>query len=130
MLSASQIVEWISVIIILIGSIISVISAFGMIRFPDVYTRAHAVAKSATLAVLSSLVGAFIYFWAKDGFISVRLLLGILFVFITSPVSSHLVIRAAYRSGVPLAEGSGDDELKPILFGEQSEVSSQGEQSK
>lgn len=118
LLSVSQIIEWFSVIIIFIGSIISVISAFGMLRFPDVYTRAHAVAKSATLAVLSCLVGSFIYIWVQDGYISVRLLLGILFVFITSPVSTHLVIRAAYRSGVPLAEGSGEDELKPVLFGE------------
>lgn len=117
-MNASQIVEWICAIIILIGSIISVISAIGMLRFPDVYTRAHAVAKSATLGVLFCLIGSFIYIWAQDGYISIRLLLGILFVFITSPVSSHLVIRAAYRSGVPLAEGSGDDELKPVLFGE------------
>lgn len=119
MLNVSQIIEWISVIIILIGSVISVISAYGMIRFPDVYTRAHAVAKSATLGVLSALIGAFIYIWVKDNYVSIRLLLGILFVFMTSPVATHLVIRAAYRSGVPLAEGSGDDELKPILFGEE-----------
>lgn len=118
MLNVSQIIEWISVIIIFIGSIISVISAYGMLRFPDVYTRAHAIAKSATLAVLSCLIGAFIYIWVKDNYVSIRLILGILFVFITSPVSTHLVIRAAYRSGVPLAEGSGEDELKPILFGE------------
>lgn len=105
-------------IIILIGSIISVISAFGMIRFTDVYTRAHAVAKSATLGVLASLIGAFIFIWVKDHYMSVRLLLGILFVFITSPVSSHLVIRAAYRAGVPLSTTSDVDELKPVLFGE------------
>lgn len=98
-MSVSQIIEWFSVIIIFIGSIISVISAFGMLRFPDVYTRAHAVAKSATLAVLSCLVGSFIYIWVQDGYISVRLLLGILFVFITSPVSTHLVIRRPIALG-------------------------------
>lgn len=104
-------------ILILLGAIISVVSAFGMIRLPDVYTRSHAATKSATLSVLACLLGAFIYFWVHDGFVSIRLILGIIFVFITAPVSGHLVCRAAYRSRVPLAEGSGEDALKPILFG-------------
>lgn len=92
-----------------------------MIRFPDVYTRSHAATKSATLSVLCCLLGTFIYFWFHDGYVSVRLILGIVFVFITAPVSGHLVSRAAYRSGVPLAEGSGEDMLKPVLFGDKTE---------
>ena len=51
---------------------ISVISALGMIRLPDVYTRIHAATKSTTLAVLITLTGAFFYFWAAESFISVR----------------------------------------------------------
>lgn len=101
---------------------ISVISAFGMIRFPDVYTRSHAATKSATLSVLVCLLGAFAYFWFHDGYISIRIILGIIFVFITAPVSGHLVTRAAYRSRVPLAEGSGEDELKSVLFGESNQT--------
>lgn len=50
---------------------------------------------------------------------SVRLILGILFVFVTAPVAGHLICRAAYRSHVPLAEGSGEDELKTKLFPEE-----------
>ena len=118
MLSA-EIVEWIAVILILLGSIISVISAFGLIRLPDVYTRSHAATKSSTLSVLACLLGAFIYFWSTDGFVSIRLILGIIFVFLTAPVAGHLVCRAAYRSRVPLAEGSGEDALKPVLFPEE-----------
>ena len=116
---SAEIVEWIAVILILLGSIISVISAFGLIRLPDVYTRSHAATKSSTLSVLACLLGAFIYFWSTDGFVSVRLILGIIFVFLTAPVAGHLVCRAAYRSRVPLAEGSGEDALKPVLFPEE-----------
>lgn len=115
-------IEWIAVLLILLGSIISVISAFGAIRLPDVYTRSHAATKSATLSVLVCLLGAFIYFWVHDGYVSIRLILGIIFVFITSPVAGHLLCRAAYRSRVPLAEGSGEDELKPVLFGNSDPV--------
>lgn len=115
-MNANQIVEWIAVILILAGSIISVISAFGLIRLPDVYTRSHAATKSATLSVLACLLGAFIYFWIHDGYVSIRLILGIIFVFITAPVAGHLICRAAYRAKVPLSEESGEDALKPILF--------------
>lgn len=119
MLNVNQMIEWAAVILILIGSIVSVISAFGMIRLPDVYTRSHAATKSSTLSVLTCLLGAFIYFWVHDGFVSVRLILGILFVFVTAPVAGHLICRAAYRSRVPLAKGSGEDELKSKLFPEE-----------
>lgn len=116
-MNVNQLIELLAAILILFGAIVSVISAFGMIRLPDVYTRSHAATKSATLSVLSCLLGAFIYFWIHDGYVSIRLILGIVFVFITAPVAGHLVCRAAYRSRVPLAEGSGDDALKPVLFG-------------
>lgn len=118
-MSVNQLIELMAALLILLGAIMSVISAFGMIRLPDVYTRSHAATKSSTLSVLLCLSGAFIYFWIDDGYVSIRLMLGIIFVFITAPVSGHLVCRAAYRSRVPLAEGSGDDALKDILFGEE-----------
>ena len=105
-LNRNQIIELVAALLILLGSIMSVISAFGIIRLPDVYTRSHAATKSSTLAVLLSLLGAFIYFWIHDEIISVRILLGIFFVFLTAPVSGHLITRAAYRSKVPLAENS------------------------
>ena len=114
-------IEWVAVIMILVASIVAVLSAIGMIRLPDVYTRSHAATKSATLSVLMCLMGAFIHFWLTDGYISIRLLLGIMFVFITAPVAGHLVCRAAYRSRVPLADESGEDELKTILFTDEIE---------
>lgn len=117
-LNVSQIIELGAALLILLGSIMSVISAFGIIRLPDVYTRSHAATKSSTLAVLLSLSGAFIYFWVHEGFISVRLLLGIVFVFLTAPVAGHLITRAAYRARVKLTDTSSDDELKDVLFPE------------
>lgn len=109
-------IEWIAVGMILLASIVALLSAIGMIRLPDVYTRSHAATKSATLSVLMCLLGAFIHFWLTDGYISIRLLLGIIFVFMTAPVAGHLVCRAAYRARVPLAKQSEEDELKFVLF--------------
>ncbi|MCM3087845.1 Na+/H+ antiporter subunit G [Bhargavaea ginsengi] len=111
-MNADTIVEYVAAILMVTGGIMSVISAIGIIRLPDVYTRSHAATKSSTLAVLLSLLGAFLYFWAVDRFISVRLLLGIIFVFLTAPVAGHVIIRAAHRSGVRLADISQGDELE------------------
>ncbi|PZE19722.1 monovalent cation/H(+) antiporter subunit G [Paenibacillus xerothermodurans] len=95
--------------LVLAGSLISAVSAFGLIRLPDVYLRSHAATKSATLGVLFILVGAFLYFAFFLDHVSAKLLLGIVFVFITAPVAGHLNGRAAYRSGVPLKWSVQDD---------------------
>ena len=99
-------------LVIFLGAIICAISAFGVIRLPDVYLRSHAATKSATLGVLLILAGAFLFFWLYLEHASAKLLLGIVFVFLTSPVAGHLNGRAAYRSGVPLWKGSVQDDLK------------------
>lgn len=114
-MSESVGIEFIGALFILIGSITSVVSAIGIIRFPDVYTRAHAATKTTTLAVLLTLFGAFIYLWLHDGFISIRLILGILFVFSTAPVSGHLILRASYRANVKMSDTTIEDELKDYL---------------
>ncbi|MGI6451684.1 MAG: monovalent cation/H(+) antiporter subunit G [Desulfitobacteriia bacterium] len=102
-------------IIILIGTIFGFLSAFGFIRLPDVYNRAHALSKSSTLGVLFVLLGTFLFFLFVEGYFSIKLFLGIFFVFLTAPVSSHVTLRAAYRSGVPMAEISVRDDLQDAI---------------
>lgn len=114
-MSGSEIFEWIGALLILLGSMLAVLSSIGIIRFRDIYTRAHAATKTTTVAVLITLFGTFIYLWLGLGYMSVRLVLGIVFVFLTAPVSGHLVLRAAYRSGVEMTEDAVKDELKPVL---------------
>jgi len=120
-LSVSVIVEFIAALFMLTGSVMAVISAIGIIRFPDVYTRSHAGTKSSTLAVLLTLLGAFIYFAVAEAFVSVRLLLGIIFVFLTAPVGGHLISRAAYRAKVKMADSTTEDELREIIHGDRQD---------
>lgn len=108
--------EVIAALFILAGSIIVFVSAIGIIRLPDVYTRSHAASKSSTLGVLSTLVGTLLYFLISEGYFSIRLIMGIFFVFLTAPVAAHLIARSAYRNGVPLTEKSIEDELKNIIL--------------
>jgi len=103
--------ELIVAIFALLGMGFSLVTALGLIRLPDVYTRAHAASKSATLGVMSILIGVIIYFVTEDGFFSSRVVLGILFVLITAPIGGHLIARAAYYSNVPLWKSSVRDDL-------------------
>ncbi|PMC40644.1 Na+/H+ antiporter subunit G [Bacillus sp. UMB0899] len=100
--------------LVLQGAILSLIAAIGVIRLPDVYTRNHAASKSATLGVISILLGLFLHYLLIDHIANSRVLLGIIFVFITAPVAGHLISRAAYNTGVPLWNKSVQDDLAKV----------------
>ncbi|HZH59371.1 MAG TPA: monovalent cation/H(+) antiporter subunit G [Metabacillus sp.] len=97
--------------LILQGALLSLIAAIGVVRLPDPYTRNHAASKSATLGIISILLGLFFYYLLIDHHANSRVLLGIIFVFITAPVAGHLISRAAYNIGVPLWNKSVQDDL-------------------
>ncbi|WP_251667967.1 monovalent cation/H(+) antiporter subunit G [Paenibacillus camelliae] len=113
-MDGNAMIEWIVALLVLVGTAMSLISSLGLLRLPDVYNRAHASTKSATLGILSILLGGFIYFLFTHGVSSIRLLLGIVFVFFTAPLAGHLIIRSAHRYGSPLAPISVQDDLKKL----------------
>jgi len=104
-------------IIILIGSgvIFSAVTALGLIRLPDVYTRTHAASKSSTLGVLSILLGTFVHFWFNEGIFNTQMVIAIAFLFITQPVAGHLIGRAAYMTGIKVAEETVRDDMGPAI---------------
>jgi multicomponent Na+:H+ antiporter subunit G len=85
-------------ILIFIGSIISVIGAFGLVRFPDIYSRSHAQTVVNVGGTCLILFGVFLESFLS--FYSVKSILLILFIFLTSPVGTHAIAKAAYKSGV------------------------------
>ncbi|MCY7945628.1 monovalent cation/H(+) antiporter subunit G [Bacillus atrophaeus] len=109
-----EIAEWIVAIFILMGSLICLVASFGTLRLPDMYTRSHAASKGSTLGVNVILLGVFFFLWFITGEISIKILLGILFIFITAPVGGHLICRAAYSAGVKLDKRSVQDDYEGI----------------
>ena len=96
----ATIVTSVSIIFVVLGALISAFAATGLIRLRDVYSRAHAAGKAATLGAMFLLFGAFLYF------------IGIIFVFITGPLSSHLIMKAAYNIKTPYTKDTKIDEIK------------------
>lgn len=96
-------------LIILIGALFALLGAFGVLRFPDVYTRLHAASKAGPLGVGLILVGAGLH--SGEPLIVLRVVLGLLFLILVSPIAAHLLARAALRSGVPPSTSSSINEF-------------------
>jgi multicomponent Na+:H+ antiporter subunit G len=89
----------VSTVLMLAGLFFLVVSAVGLDRLPEVYTRAHAVAKSETLGLLLVFSGLF-FRPELDGPTAIRLTLVIVFSVIANPTAVHALVRAARRAGV------------------------------
>lgn len=96
--------------LVLLGPVFILLGAIGLLRFPDVLSRANAATKAATLGLGSLLLGGAIL--EEDGAASVKLIVAAVLIFVTSPVAGHLIGRAAYWAGAPLKIHMSD-ELAP-----------------
>lgn len=102
--------EIISGIFLILGSIFILLSAIGILKMPDLFTRMSATTKASTLGIGLVLIGTSI-FWGDIG-IAARALSIIIFLFLTAPVAAHIIGRAAYFDKIPLWEETHIDELK------------------
>jgi multicomponent Na+:H+ antiporter subunit G len=105
------IVEIASWVLILSGSVFAVIGAFGTVRFPDFWSRLHAMSITDSAAVILLTLGMCL----QAGFtlVTVKLLIIWCFLFVTGPTASHAVANAALISGLrPKAENK-DKAAKP-----------------
>ncbi|MDZ7316611.1 MAG: monovalent cation/H(+) antiporter subunit G [candidate division KSB1 bacterium] len=108
--------ETIGLILIGIGVTFDFLGVLGLVRLPDVYNRLQAATKCVTFGSAGILFGVFI----QQGFSSFgfKALLGIAFIFLTSPVAAHAIARAAHRNRIPLTpltvvdQYEADHELK------------------
>jgi multicomponent Na+:H+ antiporter subunit G len=96
--------------LVAIGTTFIFLAAIGILRMPDVYMRLQVSTKGASLGAGCVLLAVPVFF--ADLGIAVRALLIITFIFLTTPISAHMLARAAYMVGVPLWEGSVVDELE------------------
>jgi multicomponent Na+:H+ antiporter subunit G len=92
--------ETIGMFIIYIGIIFGFLGVLGLIRLPDVYNRLQAATKCVTFGSAGILLGVlFIQGFNSFGF---KAILGIIFIFLSSPTAAHAIARAAHRSRINL----------------------------
>lgn len=89
------VIEWIQFLagglLLLIGLVIFLIQMIGVFRFKYVLNRMHAAAMGDTLGIGCCLLGLIVM--KGFSFTSLKLLLVIIFLWFSSPVSSHLIAR-------------------------------------
>jgi multicomponent Na+:H+ antiporter subunit G len=91
--------------LLLTGFAFSLSGAVGIVRMPDVYTRIQCSSKTVTMGALPVLVALVVAKGPVSTYGGRALLVGALLV-VVSPLASHVLARAAYKSGIPLWSGS------------------------
>ena len=92
------VVDILSWIFLLGGAIFLIIGAFGALRFPDFYTRLHAVSVCDTMGV--GLVLAGLMLQGGLSLVTIKLLLMFYFMIFTGPTAVHALAEAAMNSGL------------------------------
>ena len=89
-------VDWLTAALLLLGAGFALIGSIGLARLPDIYTRLHGPTKATTLGIGGILLGSILYFSVRQG-LSLHEVLVSVFLFMTAPVSAHLIARAALQ---------------------------------
>jgi len=93
---------------IFLGVMAFIVSAIGLVRMPDVYTRMHIGTKATTIGTLLMIVGTICIepSWAW------KLILLAIFILLTNPLSSSVLARAIHKDGATLESDALKEEEK------------------
>lgn len=83
--------------LIVLGAFFVLLGSIGLIRLPDIFARLHGPTKATTLGVGAIVIAASVTAYTLTGEISLKALTVLLFLFITAPVSAHLLGKAANK---------------------------------
>jgi multicomponent Na+:H+ antiporter subunit G len=95
----------ITVLAVIGGTLFSVLGVLGYVRLPDVYTRLHAIGKVGVFGVVLLLIAAMA--WTPLGLGKGLVLIALLLL--AGPVTAHALASAAYRIGIPMRWATRDD---------------------
>ena len=90
--------EILSMIFIVAGLFFLIVAAIGVIRLPDVFSRAHAISLTDSLGAFLTLIGIALHEGLSTNILKILVVLSLLYII--NPVITHATIRAALRSGL------------------------------
>jgi multicomponent K+:H+ antiporter subunit G len=94
-LSEEAMLEILICILLLIGGSFVLLGSIGLARLPDFFTRLHGPTKSTTLGLGSLVLASIVHTSMQKGALSWKEMSISLFLFITAPVSAHLMLKTA-----------------------------------
>ncbi len=96
--------------LVIIGAFFALVGSFGLVKLSGLVRRLHGPTKATTLGVGGVLIASAVFFSWQDGVLSLHELLVTLFLFLTAPVSAHLLVKAARQLDPTLAPPPPEDE--------------------
>ena len=105
---------------LIMGGFFVLVGSLGLAKLPDFFTRLHAPTKATTLGIGSVLVASMLMTSVRDGGFSVYELVISLFLFITAPVSAHMMAKAALHKRIAMLERTGNREMAPRISAQQT----------
>ena len=92
------------IILLCIGLLFFLAGAIGILRFPDFYSRLHPAGKLDTMGLLMTMSAMALYtlhpLTLNAVLTSLKIMLIVVFVFITSPTATHAIVDAGVRAGL------------------------------
>ena len=99
-----NLIDILSVILLCIGLFFIFGGAVGILRFPDFYSRLHPAGKLDTAGLLFTMAGMALYTMQDLSLASiltaVKIMMIVVFVFLTSPTATHAIIDAGFTAGL------------------------------
>lgn len=93
-----QIADLTGMVLVLAGALFAVIGAVGLLRLPDFYSRIHGAGITDTLGAGLVLTGLMLH--AGLSLATAKLVMILLFLWITGPTATHALAKAALASGL------------------------------
>ena len=97
-------IEWLVALLAVAGSLFVLMGSVALVKLPDFYTRLHGPTKATTLGLGALVLSSMAYFNFFKGELSLQQLLIALFLFITAPITAHMLIKAALHLKLESAE--------------------------
>jgi multicomponent K+:H+ antiporter subunit G len=88
-------------VLVLVAAFFALVGSWALVKLPDVLQRLHGPTKATTLGVGCVLIASGLWF-ALQGTLSAHELLITLFLFLTAPVSAHILVQAAWQDDASL----------------------------
>ena len=103
------ILDTLAVFFLIGGLFFMLVGAIGVLRLPDAYHRLHAASKCSTLGMMGLALAACLHVGTAD--VVAKSIAVILFIFVSTPVGSHMLAKAAHRDKADQWDGTLSDEL-------------------
>ena len=91
----STLFELVIIFLLVAGCFFTLLGGVAMVKLSDFFRRVHGPAKASTLGVGCILVASIVYHWINGSGVHPREILITVFLFLTAPISAHLMSRAA-----------------------------------